>query len=127
MSKYRNQLPLLEDRFFMTDGGLETSLIFHQGVELPYFASYDLLKTETGTALIETEFFMVLWRGEDRIAYLFDNQQLPFLERVSDTGAGTNRGEIMTLSLAGEKMTAAYSGKSFLMHKSNGPSLGDKQ
>jgi hypothetical protein len=42
MSKYRNQLPLLEDRFFMTDGGLETSLIFRQGVELPYFASYDL-------------------------------------------------------------------------------------
>src|SRR5215470_4944222 len=56
MSKYRNQLPLLEDRFFMTDGGLETSLIFRQGVELPYFASYDLLKTETGTALIESHY-----------------------------------------------------------------------
>jgi len=56
MSKYRNRLPLLEDRPFMTDGGLETSLIFHQGVELPYFASYDLLKTETGTALIESHY-----------------------------------------------------------------------
>jgi S-methylmethionine-dependent homocysteine/selenocysteine methylase len=40
----------------MTDGGLETSLIFRQGVELPYFASYDLLKTETGTALIESHY-----------------------------------------------------------------------
>ncbi|MFC0401707.1 homocysteine S-methyltransferase family protein [Paraburkholderia rhizosphaerae] len=56
MSKYRKQLPLLEDRPFMTDGGLETSLIFHQGVELPYFASYDLLKTEAGTALIESHY-----------------------------------------------------------------------
>lgn len=55
-SKYRKRLPLLEDRFFMTDGGLETSLIFCQAVELPYFASYDLLKTETGTALIESHY-----------------------------------------------------------------------
>jgi homocysteine S-methyltransferase len=56
MSKYRNQLPLLEDRPFMIEGGLETSLIFHQGVEVPYFASYDLLKTEKGTALIESHY-----------------------------------------------------------------------
>lgn len=56
MSKYRNQLPLLEDRRFMTDGGLETSLVFHQGVDLPYFASYDLLKTQEGVALIERHY-----------------------------------------------------------------------
>ncbi|MFM0573086.1 homocysteine S-methyltransferase family protein [Paraburkholderia caledonica] len=56
MSKYRNCLPLLEDRPFLTDGGLETSLIFHEGVELPYFASYDLLKTERGSALIESHY-----------------------------------------------------------------------
>jgi S-methylmethionine-dependent homocysteine/selenocysteine methylase len=53
MSKYRNQLPLMDDRPFMTDGGLETSLIFHDGVKMPYFAAFDLLKTEAGTALIE--------------------------------------------------------------------------
>jgi S-methylmethionine-dependent homocysteine/selenocysteine methylase len=56
MSKYRNQLPLLEDRLFLTDGGLETSLIFRQGVDLPYFASYDLLKAETGSALIASHY-----------------------------------------------------------------------
>jgi homocysteine S-methyltransferase len=56
MSKYRNQLPLLEDHPFMTDGGLETSLVFHQGIELPYFASYDLLKTEEGVALVERHY-----------------------------------------------------------------------
>jgi homocysteine S-methyltransferase len=56
MSQYRTRLPLLEDRPFMTDGGLETSLIFHEGVDIPYFASYDLLKTEAGRALIERHY-----------------------------------------------------------------------
>jgi S-methylmethionine-dependent homocysteine/selenocysteine methylase len=56
MSHYRNRLPLLEDRPFTTDGGLETSLIFHEGIDVPYFASYDLLKTEAGRALIECHY-----------------------------------------------------------------------
>jgi S-methylmethionine-dependent homocysteine/selenocysteine methylase len=37
------------DRLFMTDGGLETTLIFHEGIDLPYFAAFDLLKDEAGT------------------------------------------------------------------------------
>ena len=52
MSKYRRRLPQLADRLFLTDGGLETTLIFHEGAELPLFASFDLLKTKKGTALI---------------------------------------------------------------------------
>ena len=31
MSKYRNRLPQLGDRLFLTDGGLETTLVFHEG------------------------------------------------------------------------------------------------
>ncbi|MDR7008892.1 homocysteine S-methyltransferase family protein [Paraburkholderia strydomiana] len=67
MSKYRDRLPLLEDRPFMTDGGLETSLIFHHGIELPHFASYDLLKTEGGSALIERHYerFTILARKHE--------------------------------------------------------------
>src|SRR6185436_1009867 len=52
MSKYRNQLPQLSERLFLTDGGLETTLIFHDGIELPHFASFDLLKSEGGRARI---------------------------------------------------------------------------
>ncbi len=48
MSKYRDNLPHLSDKLFMTDGGLETTLIFHVGIELPYFAAFDLLKDDTG-------------------------------------------------------------------------------
>ena len=54
MSKYRNNLPQLADRLFLTDGGLETTLIFHDGIELPHFASFDLLKSETGVARLRS-------------------------------------------------------------------------
>ncbi len=37
---------------FVTDGGLETDLIFHHGVDLPEFASFPLLDDEGGRALI---------------------------------------------------------------------------
>jgi S-methylmethionine-dependent homocysteine/selenocysteine methylase len=52
MSKYRRQLPQLSGRPFLTDGGLETTLIFHDGIDLPHFASFDLFKTERGTTVI---------------------------------------------------------------------------
>lgn len=43
MSKYRKQLPQLTGGLFLTDGGIETTLIFHEGLELPYFAAFHLL------------------------------------------------------------------------------------
>jgi S-methylmethionine-dependent homocysteine/selenocysteine methylase len=46
---YRRHLPQLDGGLFMTDGGLETTLIFHQGVDLPAFAAFDLLKNDEGT------------------------------------------------------------------------------
>ena len=48
MPKYRFDLPQLKDRVFLSDGGLETTLIFHDGIQLPHFASYVLLETEEG-------------------------------------------------------------------------------
>ena len=39
---------LTQDRLYITDGGLETSLIFHEGLELPDFAAFDLLKDPAG-------------------------------------------------------------------------------
>ena len=48
MSKYRKNLPQLQDGLFLTDSGLETTLIFQDGIELNHFASFELLKTENG-------------------------------------------------------------------------------
>jgi S-methylmethionine-dependent homocysteine/selenocysteine methylase len=46
---YRSGLPQLEGELFLTDGGIETTLIFHQGLELPAFAAFVLLRDEAGT------------------------------------------------------------------------------
>jgi S-methylmethionine-dependent homocysteine/selenocysteine methylase len=46
---YRDRLPQLDGGVFVTDGGIETTLIFHRGLDLPEFAAFDLLKDEAGT------------------------------------------------------------------------------
>jgi S-methylmethionine-dependent homocysteine/selenocysteine methylase len=48
MSPYRHRLPQLGSRLFLTDGGIETDLIFNEGIELPLFASFTLLGNEAG-------------------------------------------------------------------------------
>jgi S-methylmethionine-dependent homocysteine/selenocysteine methylase len=45
---YRDALPQLDGELFLTDGGIETSLIFHQGVDLPAFAAFVLLGDDHG-------------------------------------------------------------------------------
>jgi S-methylmethionine-dependent homocysteine/selenocysteine methylase len=46
---YRQHLPQLDGSPFLTDGGIETTLIFHQGLDLPLFAAFHLLRDEDGT------------------------------------------------------------------------------
>lgn len=48
MAKYRNGLPQLKGGTFITDGGMETTMIFQEGIELPHFAAFILLSSEDG-------------------------------------------------------------------------------
>ncbi|MBB5537335.1 homocysteine S-methyltransferase family protein [Rhizobium giardinii] len=48
MSKYRHDLPQLKGGMYLTDGGMETTLIFHEGADLPHFASFVLLAEPAG-------------------------------------------------------------------------------
>jgi homocysteine S-methyltransferase len=48
MSKYRNGLPQMNGETVITDGGMETTLIFHDGCDLPLFAAFGLMRTEEG-------------------------------------------------------------------------------
>ena len=43
----------LLDRLFLTDGGIETDLIFNRGIDLPFFASILLLRTPEGEAALD--------------------------------------------------------------------------
>jgi homocysteine S-methyltransferase len=56
MARYRNELPQLADTVFLTDTGIETTLIFHDGFDLPYFAAVTLLRDEAGRQRLDRYF-----------------------------------------------------------------------
>ena len=55
-ARYRDHLPPLDGELFLTDGGLETYLIFHRGLDLPAFAAFDLMKDDAGRAELKDYF-----------------------------------------------------------------------
>lgn len=59
-------LPQLGGRLFLTDGGIETTLIFQHGLELPDFAAFDLYARPGGEAELDRYF-----RGYAEIAARF--------------------------------------------------------
>jgi len=48
VAKYRDALPQLNGDWFLADGGIETTLVFHKGIDLPEFASFPLLADAAG-------------------------------------------------------------------------------
>jgi len=50
--KYHRALPQLNGTICLTDGGLETVLMFQRGIELPGFASFTILERDEGEALL---------------------------------------------------------------------------
>ena len=47
---------LQNDRLYITDGGIETVLIYHHGIDLPCFASFPLLADEQSTQVVRDYF-----------------------------------------------------------------------
>lgn len=56
MPRYRSALPQLGGKLFLTDGGLETTLIFQDGLDLPAFAVFALLDTPQGEEALRRYF-----------------------------------------------------------------------
>lgn len=56
MAQYRSGLPQLGEDLFLTDGGIETTLIFQDGLALPDFAAYALLRRPEGEAALQKYF-----------------------------------------------------------------------
>lgn len=52
MPRHRTDLPQSKGATFLTDGGIETTLIFHYGIDLPSFAAFTLLESPTGQAAL---------------------------------------------------------------------------
>lgn len=69
MALKRDALPQLTGALFLTDGGIETTLIFHDGLDLPEFAAFDLLKDDGGIEALRRYY-------------------LPYLDLAREQGAG---------------------------------------
>lgn len=54
--KYRSDLPQLGGKLFLTDGGLETTLIFHEGWDLPIGEAFTLMDSERGRQALRDYF-----------------------------------------------------------------------
>ncbi len=55
-AKYRHRLPQLEGGVFLSDGGIETCLIFHEGWELPIGEAFTLMQSERGRTALRDYF-----------------------------------------------------------------------
>jgi homocysteine S-methyltransferase len=56
MAKYRDARPQLDDDIFPTDGGLETTLIFHEALEFPELAAFVLMEDDEGRERLRSYF-----------------------------------------------------------------------
>ena len=56
MNNFHTTLPNRTEGAFITDGGLETFLIFNENIELPYFASFPLLSAD-GTRVTLAKYY----------------------------------------------------------------------
>lgn len=73
MAKYRQNLPQLSDRTFLSDGGMETTLIFHEGLDLPHFASFTLMATPEGRARLKEYYVRYLTIArQQRTGFILD-------------------------------------------------------
>ena len=92
--KYRDCLPQCLGGMFLTDGGMETSLIYHEGVDLPCFAAFTLLKTVEGTERLRTyyERYLTMARRAD-LGFVLES---PTWRANTDWGAklGYSRAEL---------------------------------
>lgn len=66
MSQNTRFLSHIKDGFFLTDGGMETTLIFHEGIDLPHFAAFPLLDTVEGRSVLARYYSRYLTLARER-------------------------------------------------------------
>ncbi|MEM8570323.1 MAG: hypothetical protein AAGG56_05365 [Pseudomonadota bacterium] len=72
--KYRNALPQLSDNRIPNDGGIETTLFFRDGPDLPMFAAFPLLETEAGRMALRLYYESYIQLALDqRLGFILDS------------------------------------------------------
>lgn len=73
-SKYRRRLPQLGATRLLTHGGIETSLIFHDGFDLPQFAAFTLLASDEGRAALRRSYERYVQVARDQgVGFVLDS------------------------------------------------------
>ena len=75
MARYREDLPqLASPMVWFTDSGLETDLIFHEGFDLPLFASFTLLGNKVGAGALRNYYIRHIQVAQDaQTGFLFES------------------------------------------------------
>jgi S-methylmethionine-dependent homocysteine/selenocysteine methylase len=85
MTNSRFAFPPSRDAIFLTDGGLETTLVFLEGVDLPCFAAFPLLRSEEGRARLDRYFEPYIRTAVERdVGFILDT---PTWRANTDWGA----------------------------------------
>ncbi len=73
MTQNRKTLAHMNGGLVLTDGGMETTLIFHEGLDLPHFAAFSLIASGEGRAALTRyyERYLGLAR-ESRLGFILD-------------------------------------------------------
>ncbi len=73
MTQNRKTLAHMNGSLVLTDGGMETTLIFHEGLDLPHFAAFPLIDSDEGRAALTRyyERYLGLAR-ESRLGFILD-------------------------------------------------------
>lgn len=107
MTRYRDKLPQLSGKLFLTDGGLETTLVFIDGFDLPEFAAFTLLDDNKGRRALEIYF-------RDYTSFAIDNGVGFILESMTwraSSGWGDRIGyDAMALDQANHKAIELLAG-----------------
>lgn len=65
---------LFTEKYYLTDGGLETTLIFHNNIQLNHFAAFELLRTESGRKILEEYYHEYLKLAEKyRLGFVIES------------------------------------------------------
>jgi homocysteine S-methyltransferase len=89
MSAFRSKLPQLASKIFLTDAGLETAVIFIDGVDLPYFASFPMLDDPAQRDILRQYFMGFIKLAQHRnFGFILDT---PTWRASSDWGAKLGR------------------------------------
>lgn len=102
--KYRDRLPQRSDRMFLTDGGMETTLIYHDGIELPCFAAFTLLKTTEGVEQLRAYYVRYVKMARDAgLGFVLES---PTWRANADWGAklGYSRAELTQANRQGVEL-----------------------